>query len=99
MYYQYKESFEDQTILNNMIDDLATTFNVKRSSLNIVRNKCRLKIFIKFILFIKLASNKGLVAGNLEFVDSNGNHINCKSTNSVLYSNHKYGFNLRLLYV
>ena len=38
LYYQFKELFENQTVLNNMIDDIAFTFNVKRTRLHIVFN-------------------------------------------------------------
>jgi meiotic recombination protein SPO11 len=54
-----------QSVVDRCVDDLAYTFGVSRSQLNVV---CRHSLFPLDLSYFQTASAKGLVAGNLVMV-------------------------------
>ncbi|KAK2704132.1 meiotic recombination protein SPO11-like isoform X3 [Artemia franciscana] len=62
LYYNHKELYGTQRVLDSMIEDIARLINVPRICLSVV------------------ATSKGLVAGDLSYVDCTGNLIDCSNT-------------------
>ncbi|XP_025109277.1 meiotic recombination protein SPO11-like isoform X2 [Pomacea canaliculata] len=62
IYYQYPGLFGSQSVVDNLIDNIACMLEVPRWKLHV------------------LATCKGLVAGNLQFYDEYGHHIDCNKT-------------------
>ncbi|XP_059144134.1 meiotic recombination protein SPO11-like [Physella acuta] len=62
IFYQYPELYPCQSMIDKIIDDIASMLKVPRWELHI------------------LATSKGLVAGNLQFEDSEGTRFDCQHT-------------------
>uniref|UniRef100_A0A8C0XAN6 DNA topoisomerase (ATP-hydrolyzing) n=1 Tax=Castor canadensis TaxID=51338 RepID=A0A8C0XAN6_CASCN len=59
IYYTDSQLFGNQTVVDNIIDDISCMLKVPRRSLHI------------------LSTSKGLIAGNLRFMEEDGTRVNC----------------------
>lgn len=79
IYYQNMELFRSQSVVDEMVDNLAFTLGVGRNDLNIVRIRHfsgQSPPFMMLIVF-QVATAKGLVAGQVELIMRGGSRINC----------------------
>lgn len=80
------ELFRSQSVVDEMVDNLAFTLGVGRNDLNIVRIRHfsgQSPPFMMLMVF-QVATAKGLVAGQVELIMCGGSKINCaESSDSV----------------
>ena len=75
IYYRHPDLFVKQGVVDRYVDDLACTFGVSRTLLNIV---CLLHLFeypATVLIRLKSAAAKGLVAGNFTIRRRDGSQI------------------------
>lgn len=76
IYYRHPDLFVKQAVVDRYVDDLACTFGVSRTLLNVV---CLLHLFeylATVLIGLKSAAAKGLIAGNFTIQRRDGSQIN-----------------------
>jgi meiotic recombination protein SPO11 len=71
IYYRHPDLFMKQSVVDRYIDDLACTFGISRSQLNVVR-RCLCFIYARANAMGQTAAAKGLVAGNFKILHEDG---------------------------
>ncbi|OWK03296.1 SPO11 [Cervus elaphus hippelaphus] len=95
IYYTDSQLFGNQTVVDNIINDISCMLKVPRRSLHISDPKClydlagehenglrsikctREKGFIYDYYFFQLSTSKGLIAGDLKYLEEDGTKVNC----------------------
>ncbi|CAO2647362.1 Nn.00g082840.m01.CDS01 [Neocucurbitaria sp. VM-36] len=75
IYYRHPDLFLKQTVVDRYVDDLACTFGITRSQLNVVRESLSRERLLR--LNAQTAAAKGLVAGNFKLIREDGHELNC----------------------
>lgn len=74
LYYRHPDLFVKQSVVDRYIDDLACTFGISRSQLNVVRSHLAVS-YTGSDCQLQAAAAKGLVAGGFGIIREDGHRI------------------------